>query len=234
MNWRIPSRIGWGNSLRRFFVPVGILIISMSLAFASHATAPPWESKDWTQWTPKECISILSDSPWAVTFLAYSHGADGQVSTSPATARISSSLVIREAIMKMRGLPLDPNRIQHRGEAQRNNLAANACLDQLFDDRIVITISSGFIGDLTSGPEMEVSHRKYSPVQSPQNDSPTDTCGERASMTNTQTRVFAYPRIVDGKPVIGPSDKTFTVISPWKRDFEFNIQKMVYKGKPDF
>src|ERR1039458_5725645 len=84
---RFHFSVDWRGNLRRTFILLGILILVMSLAFESSATAPPWEAKDWTQWTPKECISILSDSPWTVTFLAYSHGADGQESMSPATVR---------------------------------------------------------------------------------------------------------------------------------------------------
>jgi hypothetical protein len=213
---------------------LGIVIAVTLLAFPSGATAPPWESKDWTQWTPKECIGILSDSPWAVTFLAYSHGVDGQVSTSPATARISSSLVIRQAIMKMRGLPQDPARVPHRGEVQRDEKTGTSCLDQLFDDRIIITISGGFADQIKSGPEMIVSHRKYVPLPSSQNDPTADACGGLDMIRNSRSVVLTYPRTVDGKPVIGPGDRKFTIVSPWKRDFEFNIEKMIYKGKPDF
>ena len=231
---RFHFSVDWRGNLRRTFILLGILILVMSLAFESSATAPPWEAKDWTQWTPKECISILSDSPWAVTFLAYSHGADGQESMSPATARISSSLVIRQAIMRMRGLPQDLARVPHRQQVQRDEKTGTACLDQLFDDRIVVTISGGFIDEIKSGPEMIVSRRKYSPLPSSQSDPIADACWEQTLTRNSRSVVFVYPRVVGGKPVIGPGDKKFTIVSPWKRDFEFNVEKMVYKGKPDF
>jgi len=208
--------------------------IVVVLAYPSSAALPPWESKDWTQWSPKDCISILSDSPWAVTFLAYSHGADGQVLMSPATARISSSLVIRQAIMRMRGLPQDPARVPHRGEVQRDEKAGTSCLDQLFDDRIVVTIGGGFLDEIKSGPEMIVSRRKYSPLLTSEDDPIAEACGGQSVIRNSRSAVFVYPRVVSGKPVIGPGDKKFTIVSPWKRDFEFNVEKMIYKGKPDF
>jgi hypothetical protein len=234
MNSRLTDQVDCRRNFRQFLALFAISVLALLVTFPSMASAPPWEAKDWTQWTPQDCIKILSDSPWAVTFLAYKHEADGNVSESPATARISSSLVIRQAIMRMRGLPADPNRIPHRGEIQKRTQVGPDCLDQLFQDRIVITISSGLIDEIETAPEMNVSRRKYSPLPASQGDPIADACGARTLFTNSQAKVFVYPRVVDGKPVIGPNDGKFTIVSPWRRDFEFNVRNMVYKGKPDF
>ncbi|HEY4839590.1 MAG TPA: hypothetical protein VIH72_13330, partial [Candidatus Acidoferrales bacterium] len=45
---------------------------------------------------------------------------------------------------------------------------------------------------------------------------------------------FVYPRVVEGKPIIGPTDRKFVVMSSKHRDFNFDIKKMTHESKPDF
>ena len=234
------------GNLRRTFILLGILILAMSQAFESSATAPPWEAKDWTNWTFQDCQQILTDSPWAVTYGVhpvishdYRPGKD-IVTYSPATAIVSSSLVIRQVYLRQQVLiqGKDPHLTAERtqqGVKQFEQKAA-ACLNQNFDDRILITINGASVDDFKTPPDMVVSDRKYPPFQIMENDPRTNTCTEHILTANTPQITYAYPRVVNGKSIFGPGDKKFSIKTPstWTRDFEFNIQKLIYKGKPDF
>ena len=100
-------------------------------------------------------------------------------------------------------------------------------MNQGFNDRIVVNIGSGFLNEVKAGLEMEVSKRKYRPTQILEYDS-SNPCAIKGTVD------LVYPRSVDGKLIFAPGDKKFVIVSPWKDDFEFNIEKMIYKGKPDF
>jgi len=203
-----------------------IVVLTIFAAIATSAS-DSWLAKDWTGWTLEDCNNILHDSPWAVTFAANSRASDGQVLQSSANARILSSLVIRQAIGRQRELLLDrdPN-LKPEMRRQAQQLTA-ACLSQRFDDGFVVNVGSGFLADIKAGLEMEVSKRKYRPTQILEYD-PANPCSIKGTID------LVYSRSVDGKPVFVSGGKKFVIVSPWKRDFEFNIEKMIYKGKPDF
>jgi hypothetical protein len=210
--------------LRRICIPLAISILAVLAAFPSTASAPPWETKDWAQWTMQDCNNILHDSPWALTYAVYRPGPDGQTSSSAATAQISSSRVIRQAMVRRQQLMREGIQSATPQAREQSEKTEAACLSQNLNDRVIVTIESAFPDDFKAGPELEISKRKYLPLQPSQTD-PTNPCPNGG---------YAYLRVVNGKPVIGPGDKKLTIVTPWKRDFEFDIQKMVYKGKPDF
>jgi hypothetical protein len=203
------------------------LLSVVILAALTAQASDVWVTKDWKTWTLEDCNNILHDSPWAMTFAANSRASDGQVLQSSANARILSSLVIRQAIGRQRELLLerDPNlKPEMRRQAEQLTVA---CLSQSFADSFVVNVGSGFLADIKAGLEMEVSKRKYRPTQILEYD-PANPCSIKGTID------LVYSRSVDGKPVFVSGDKKFVIVSPWKRDFEFNIQKMIYKGKPDF
>ena len=221
------TRHGFNRNVGVSFTLLGVPALAIFLAFATSTKSPPWIARDWTQWTHEDCIQILTDSPWAVTFGVRHPAANGQVTYANATAQISSSLVIRQAWVRQWVLPqellssFDPQQKREREQQ------AAACLNRSFDDRIVVTvlIDPAYTDDFKMGPEMEVSHRKYHPLLTSQND-----------FRNPCNGGYAFPRVVQGKSVVEQGDKKLEILTPstWKRDFEFNIQKMVYNGKPDF
>jgi hypothetical protein len=165
---------------------------------------PPWEATDWTQWTKEDCERILHHSPWASSY---------SDSVSKGTVLITSSLVVRQAIVKL---------------GQKDAL----CLNKNFGDQIEVTVLTDSYNDFKSPPELIISGRKYAAFQSSKGDPPLDPCV--AMLPYVSTDVYLYPRSVDGKPITGLGDKSLVIKGSYNREFNFSIKKMVYKGKPDF
>ena len=226
-----------------FAITAGIVAVCALLALPPAGRSASWKTKDWTQWTLPECQAILTNSPWAETYglnptlVDGGPGVQSIENTSAATAMISSSLVIRQA--SLRQLQLLEGRIpfgkleQVQKVQQGFQKQTDACLSQNFDDRILVTIIDPHPSGFKSAPELVVSGRRYLPIS--QGGSVPNPCPKNAATIGTPY-VFAYPRVVNGKPVLGPDDKKFTIKTPkgWERDFEFGLKSMTYKGKPDF
>jgi hypothetical protein len=211
---------------------LGTLILAMLASFPSAAGNSPWKDKDWKQWTPEECKKILTDSPWAWQIVTgYSYGPDGNTTLGP-TAIIASSLVVRQAHARL-------------------NPSENNCLNEKFDDRVVVRFSQtdvingrivvGFNpSDLfDSPPDLIVSGRKIPPLPDHRQNSAACLIGAGDDIS--------YPRVINGKPVfkpgkniiefqtnvkLGPNDRAYPV--QYDTKFRFNTKNMVYKGKPDF
>jgi hypothetical protein len=211
-------------------IPILVAFFIIFAALTTSATSPPWQVLDWHLWTTDDCDWILHHSPWASPFHVDEAGeAPKGVSFSNARVLITSSLVIRQALVKK--WPLGQKRI-------------DACLYQDFSDRIVVTIIPKHADDFAKAPELIISGRKYAAISSETVDMRRDPClnpleaqGPYEIANGIQFAcvfAFAYPRVVDGKPIVGPGDKKFVIMSPKNRDFNFDIRKMIYNGKPDF
>jgi hypothetical protein len=229
-----------GHLLIASMVALGIL-----LALTPAAKTASWKSKDWTKWTLEECQEILSNSPWAETYhldpslTDEGPGRRGVQFNIAATAVISSSLVIRQASLRQLQhfqdkFPATPERKQKLQDSFSKQVAS--CLGQNFDDQIVVTVYDANADDFNTGPEMEISGRKYQPISVPQADRSGSPCPQNMTTTIGRANVFAYPRVENGTPIIAPDDTKIIFKTPkyWRRDFEFNAKNMIYKGKPDF
>lgn len=195
------------------FALVGLAALA---SLTSVATAPPWKSKDWRQWTPDECKWILHRSPWAIPVHVHEAGVDPKGnSASNARVLITSALAIRRAMVTL---------------GQEDAL----CLNGTFNDRIEVTIIPDNFADFKTAPELIISNRKYQALRSSIGDPPLDPCVAFLPYAYGGVNVYEYPRIVDGSPVIGPSDKKLVIMSSNHREFEFNIKNMIYDGKPDY
>jgi hypothetical protein len=211
-----------------------ILILVAIIAFAAlttTATAPPWQVKDWHLWTVDDCDWILQRSPWASPFHTGEAGetVNGRTASN-ARVLITSSLAVRRALVKTSMRP--------------NQQKIDACLNQDFSDRILVTVVPKHDDDFARAPELIISGRKYSAISAETVNLATDPCLNDSEAGNVfdlahggefvGALAFVYPRVVEGKRIIGPADKKFVIMSSKHRDFNFDIRKMIYNGKPDF
>ena len=129
------------RNLRNAFVSLGIFVAAIFLTSSSTARSSPWKDKDWTKWTEQDCKRILTDSPWTsqIIVLFANSGPDGP---EDSRAVVESSLVVRQALSK-----LGPE---------------DTCVDEKFDDRIVIHFSEDDL--FKTPPDLIVSGRKIPPV----------------------------------------------------------------------
>jgi hypothetical protein len=209
------------------FTPLAILIVATLAALTSTATTVPvWDAKDWTQWTDADCELILTNSPWVSTNKSNGPNSYEKGGQSQSVAQIVSALVIRQAAVRQAQLQMDHDHMQPDAKKQFDKDAA-ACLNQNVSDRIVIGLdASAQTGEGNIVGNVEISKRQYPLTQI------TDWVSSNPCPFNPV--VVTIPRMLDGKPAIGPGDKKMEFKSPSLRNFSFNPERMIYKGKPDF
>jgi hypothetical protein len=224
------------------------IILSLSLS----AFAQSWQDKPWTQWSSDECNAILLASPWVTT-------AQPQDRRNIRHAVLLSSTAVREALL--RRMQIDQKYDSMPAERKLHFDKENAiCLDDpKYRDNIVVRVW-GEPPDKSEGSaeagQLIVSNRiRISPAEN--RDAPL-TCGggkfpwefvpaalnaqqanhpERDSSNSKvpASMDFVYPRVVGGKPLILPSDSTLELDwGPKAGTFTFQIEKLLFKGKPDF
>jgi hypothetical protein len=209
------------------FTPLTILFIAALTALTSTATnIPPWDAKDWTQWTNEDCELILSKSPWVSSNFSNGPNSYEKGERVQALAQIVSSLVIRRASVRQAQLQMDHDHMQPDAKKQFDQ-DAEACLNQRVDDRIVIGLdANALIDDSKVTGEVDISKRTY-PITQVSDWITSNPCP-------FYPVIISIPRVTGGNPAIGPTDKKLEIKSPSLRNFSFDPQKMIYKGKPDF
>jgi len=209
------------------FTPIAIFIIAALAALTSTATnIPPWDAKDWTQWTNEDCELILSKSPWVSANFSNGPNSYEKGERVQALAQIVSSLVIRRASVRQAQLQMDHDHMQPDAKKQFDK-DADACLNQRVDDRIVIGLdANALIDDSKVTGEVAISKRTY-PITQVSDWITSNPCP-------FYPVVISIPRVTGGNPAIVPADKKLEIKSPSLRNFSFDPQKMIYKDKPDF
>jgi hypothetical protein len=209
------------------FTPLAILIIAALASLTSTATnVPPWDAKDWTQWTDADCELILTKSPWVSTSSSNGPNSYEKGERVQAIAQIVSSLVIRQAAVRQAQIQMDHDHMQPDAKKQFDKEAA-ACLTQNIEDRIVIGLDANATnGDSNVTGEVFISKRSY-PITQVSDWIASNPCP-------FYPVVISIPRVTGGNPAIGPADKKLEIKSTSLRNFSFDPQKLMYKGKPDF
>jgi|GEM_PF-4826664 len=192
----------------------------------------PWAKKDWKQWSKEECKKVMEDSPWAYTYkeeqAQSSQGAGGLLSTSSGTradatiethytVQFRSALPIRQAFVRQM---LIDNKFDKSEEPVKQGLLKQTqpFLDRVYDDSIVVHVIYGSNVDQYV-PEMMTYWQTHFPSGTVPQDAflntpsfkkiaPIKFISPRGSAPEFE---LIFPRMVDGKPVIGPNDKLVSV-----------------------
>jgi hypothetical protein len=215
---RLHSPTPLASHFRKPAIVLALLSATALLTIA--APAQSWQNKDWTQWQMVDCKFVLHDSPWAVAGGAAAQNDildPGRGPGTPPVAQMSSSLVIRQALVRQAQLAEHFDKMSPQKQKAFDQ-KATACLGNIYDDRFVIHIIYGqLLGPFplsVDGRQIHthgLSHTSISP------------CIDNAGTS------LAFPRVIDGRPVVPPGAKILKV-----GDFTFNLEKMIYKGQLDF
>jgi hypothetical protein len=245
------------NTARKIFIAT--TLASLIILFELGAASQFYDQTDWKQWTARDVHQILTKSPWVSNccrepFMTFDGGAGP--SDSGFTARIVSSQTVREALA--RRVQLD-KRYEKLDPARREEVDQGiaACLNEKFDTDLVFSFSVAFweghwngLGQaspdqvylLTSDGRKIVGHLV------PDSNSIEAKCG---GLPNQMTRhdrgvhgnEIAFPRFDEGKSTVGPDAKTLRIAVDYNREttpshtvgeLDFNIEKLIHHGKPDF
>ncbi len=238
---------------------IRVLVLFSMICFPLSLSAQGfWVKKDFNEWSARECGKMLSDSPWArgQTITRVFIEEVGNPSSVPSrehaprityVAQIWSAEPIRQAVVRQFRLGPEFDRLS---ASQRQSLEAKqaSLLDEKFSDRIVVRVEysttvpayeralSSYWQNRTQGAWMQdtflnASSGRHSPV------------GVQVERGAGNFFVLAFPREIGGKPVIGPTDKSFIVelqapeieTLPAQRILlEFRLKNMAIKGKVVF
>jgi hypothetical protein len=261
---KFPPRLAVRNVFPLF------ALASLILCLAVGAIAQFQDQSDWHQWTAKYVHKVLTNSPWVSTCCrdwsgapASSDGVGDATATLGYSASIVSSQMVRQALVRRLRLDRRYQTLDHLHRAEVDQRIA-ACLSERFDKYIVVSFGLNFAPDPKFGSVNPNGFHLLTPdgrkiVGQVVNDSIALKCSALPSDLYQYSIVrpvsdlglygphdeLAFPRIVDGKPTIGPNDKRIRIdldLDFYKKswpghsvaEIDFNIAKLTYQGKPDF
>jgi len=231
---------------RSFFLPIALLA-AMTLCLP--LAAQFWQQKKPAAWSSGDCKKLLTNSPWAKTYVAISdYRAIGSIQATPLrityVAQLWSARVVREAMVRNAQLDagyaqLGPAEKQAQDEEAAKFIAADTPdrvivqvlfavnkdfyakrLNTYWQERTVATLRNVVA---LAGPRGRVAPVGFTP--------PT---ADKAEMQ------FVFPRLMEGKPIVEPGDAALALeidMSHWgvmkgeKVRIEFAVSEMTLDGK---
>ena len=237
------------NSLpsRTVYLLAGIVLLGLSAALA----ADFWENKDYKQWTQKECMKILQESPWAQDYKVYARStssgdaAEGQQYINYAIQLLSAAPVRHAQVRAMQ--------IQNKYESlppdqkQAFDKQAEGFLGT--PDKIIVNVA---YSTNVQRLDMDLSRHWQTQVTSVFQNSVYLIPGKGKKVPIAEYKVgsgaargfqFIFPREFEGKPVLNPDDKSLILEFPYptlggigdgRGMVEFKVKKMVYNGQLEY
>jgi hypothetical protein len=234
-------------------------LLIITLATAGFAQGP-WTKKDWKQWSKDDCKKVLEDSPWAqrwtrssakmANFATRTSGTSGVGAESELevyyllqfrSARPVREAVVRQVLITNQYDLADPE----KKEVMRKQ--TDGFLNRSYDDVIVVHVTYG-----SNVPEYNRDlatfwQTHYSEGTVPQDAFLNGPRGQKVAPVRmispkggAQEFELIFPRVLEGKPLLEPGDKTIGVefVSPSvggvdsSRVFmEFKVDKMALNGQ---
>jgi hypothetical protein len=206
------------------------VLLFAALAWASN----PWDGKPYEQWTQKDVMQVLNNSPWAemtkvkVTWKQPSSGraaGRGGSGQDIIEARWVSSKVIREALVRQNVL-----------NGKMTEQQADTVVSQKMPAYELVLFGQD-LSPLDQMSDADVAKDAYIEGKETQVKEPAAQAKiERGPNGQAAAVIFAFPRTANGKPVVGPKEKeldfTFNA-NKMNIDLHFNTQKMTTKDGLD-
>ena len=239
---------------RRFYQHI-VLVLLVCLAVPLLLGAEFWANKAYQQWSEKETVRMLEESPWATTLslggvqagitngdAPTNHGYRGEMETNPTISynlQFRSAEPIREAQVRSSQLS---SHYDAMSAEQKAAFDANAAkfLEAKFPDRVVVSVTFK-----TNVQGYESSLRTYWESQNRATLNPSvflDAGKERLSLMDysfkVDTFVFTFPRpkqvAPDQKIAVEFIHPKISRVGQQRVLQEFSLKKMLVNGEPAF
>jgi hypothetical protein len=236
------------------------IILALCGVANTKTNEPAWVAKDWMQWSPYDCVYTLNNSPWVAQgrLATPSYFVSGHLSI---IIRLRSALPICQALLRQiqiekRYDKMNPQQKQVFDQQHADDLAEREDRDVVVEI-INISVYEGPTGIRDSGyaDQKAIAPRQVT-LKLPDGSliSPTKTTVVRSGDHQNECQ-YAFPRIVNGKPLISANDselaimfgapltidkktkqvvpEAFQPVMPEPGTF-FTISKLMYKGKLEY
>jgi hypothetical protein len=232
----------------------------MILGFAIAASAQSPIDQDWTKWSSDVCLKILTDSPWIATAqpqdpkntrravlissllvrqamlrqlqIQQKYDAmspkkkqefDDQTSMCLTDPKYTNYIVLRV----WGGPPINPT-----GAAEPGQISISGRAGIIYTDNYDISMTCG--SDSFPWQYVPTAIDRFNDDWNNHYPAPLIPPNSR-QFARTAAMEFLYPRLVDGRPLFQPGDRT--IIINWGEkagQFTFELADLIYKGKLDF
>lgn len=205
-------------------------LIVFTLVTAGFAQGP-WVKKDWKDWSKDDCRKVLEDSPWAqrwsqsdsksANFATRNRGTEGVGSESELTVyylvQLRSAKPVREAVVRQVFIA---NRYDDLEPPQQESMRkqTDAFLNRTYDDVIVVHVIYGSNVQEYNRALATFWQTHYAEGTVPQEAFLNGPRGQKITPLKLishkggdQEFELIFPRLVDGKPLLEPGDKSMSV-----------------------
>lgn len=228
------------------FVFPALLLACLSASFG----ADFWVQKTYYEWTDKECVKMLTDSPWAWELkvlrtgaLGGGEAAEGQQYVSY-TIQLRSALPIRQAMVRQAQIANKYDSLSNE-QKQAFDKSTEPFLNADYSDKVVVGVAYNtnnprLVIDLTNAwrtQTMELMKNSvYLYAGKGEKARLLDFKGPQGAQQEFQ---YTFPRQVGGKPVLTDQDKSLTLefvypvvgsMGDGRGYAEFKVKKMLING----
>jgi hypothetical protein len=238
-----------------------IKLIALVILFICPIAVPgQWDKKQYTEWSEKEAMKLLNDSPWCQT-QTFTDSSRASSTSGSGTSRTTVISDIVNVHFRIRFLSAKPVRqaISRFMEIQQKDKMTEQLAARLkgfatgdFPDYIVVTVTVE--ADKTSNMEREANAllNKLSTSLLKNNTYLLTDGGQRIFLQEYRPprpdglgANFIFPRLVNGEPLLGPNSKEVlfhtelnTGSTGQSRDFTLNmrykVKNMTFNGKLEY
>jgi hypothetical protein len=245
---KFPPRLAIPNVSPLF--ALAILIVCLAVG----AIAQSQDQTDWHQWTAKDVNQVLSKSSW-VSSCCWEFRNPGQqppVVGGGIRATIVSSEAVRRAFVRRIQLDKHYERLSTALQEEVDK-RIDICIRNKFDNFLVLSLSYDFSGVLDSAlTSPNQIHLLTSDGTKIAGHLVADPITAKCALLPNEIKRFdgapprneiAFPRYVGGKPTIRQTDTTIRIVIDFHEttgsvrrvgELDFDIDKLIYQGKPDF
>lgn len=239
-----------------------ILYFTLSVIFLAASSAAFggdfWVNKQYDKWSQKECEKLLEDSPWAQNFTLMDSGLqqstsasdDGQQFHIKYQMQFRSALPVRQALVRQMQIAQKYDSLSPE-QKQQFDQGANAFLSSKFPDAVILYVT---YKTNSKTKAMELSSYWQSQTMDLLKNTVflRNSRGEQVALAQfnapqggEHSFQFIFPRLINGKPFIGPEDKSlqleftypvvdipggYTKLGDGRGFMEFKPKKMVFQG----
>ena len=218
------------------YISRGVVVVFITLLSVNALATDFWETKDWTRWSELQCDSFLvrdgavSSSPW-MKESANSVPSFGSVFVNSTKVQFRSALPVRLAIARMQQIK---SRYHQMTAEQRHDFdqKIDSELRRSFEEKVVVHIrlvatQGGKRASATSSPQPATVTLTLPNGNQIRSSEPTSVVFNEAA--GSVEYEVAFPRLLDGHPLLKPGDRKFKV---W--GIEFDASKMFFRGKLEY